>query len=157
MRTQIILILAFISTQAAAALPVRARLSRVIDGDTVALRVEGHHEIRVRVAGIDAPELSQPYGRAAARRALSYLRGRRLWVFSEGIDRYHRVVARVCWSPTDRGYCLGYRLVREGLAYWYKRYSKDQRLAMAERYAKSKKIGVWSSISVPPWVHRKKR
>ena len=48
------------------------RVVGVHDGDTLTLLVEGNRQIKVRLAGIDAPELSQPYGQKA-KQALSNL------------------------------------------------------------------------------------
>lgn len=157
MKILTIFLIGFALSQQAAAQPIRGRAVKIIDGDTVDILTPAGKKFRVRVAGIDAPEIGQPFGRESKVKASTLLKGRLLFIFPMGKDRYRRVVARVCWSGHDCGHCLGYRLVREGLAYWYKRYSNDQRLAVAERYAKSKKIGIWSSIFVPPWVYRKKR
>lgn len=48
----------------------RARCIRVIDGDTVVVLVDtgfgSRHEVTLRVAGIDAPEIDTPEGLAAA-------------------------------------------------------------------------------------------
>ena len=51
-------------------LPVSAetltgRVVGVHDGDTLTLLVVGNQQVKVRLAGIDAPELAQPYGQQA--------------------------------------------------------------------------------------------
>ncbi len=37
----------------------------VHDGDTLTLLVAGNRQVKVRLAGMDAPELKQPYGQRA--------------------------------------------------------------------------------------------
>ena len=44
----------------------------VADGDTLTLRVAGNQQVKVRLAGMDAPESRQPYGQKA-KQALSDL------------------------------------------------------------------------------------
>ena len=41
---------------------------RVIDGDTVDIADENQNLHRIRIIGLDTPELAQPYGRAAPER-----------------------------------------------------------------------------------------
>jgi len=45
----------------------------VADGDTLTLRVDGGN-VRVRLDGIDAPELGQPYGKSARRSLAQIIR-----------------------------------------------------------------------------------
>ncbi|WP_412097281.1 thermonuclease family protein [Citrobacter braakii] len=49
---------------------VSGRVVRVLDGDTVEILETGNRVTRVRLAGIDAPEKSQPFGQRS-RQALS--------------------------------------------------------------------------------------
>lgn len=109
----------------------RARVLRVIDGDTVEARVHvwmGQELVtRVRLSGIDAPELN---GGCAFERALaeqSRLRlvelagGREITLVDVGADKYFgRVVGRLI---TPQGEDAGQRLVSEGLARATKRRS----------------------------------
>lgn len=78
-------------------------VSRVVDGDTVRLRVAGRHE-SVRLIGIDAPESVRPntpvecFGREAARRLRALLPNGtevRLERDEEARDRYGRLLAYV--------------------------------------------------------------
>ena len=47
---------------------LRGRVVRVADGDTVTVLDAGRREHRVRLAGIDAPEKAQAFGRASKER-----------------------------------------------------------------------------------------
>jgi len=52
---------------AAAAEPITGRVVSVHDGDTITVLTDGR-QVKVRLHGIDAPELGQAYGQAAKRR-----------------------------------------------------------------------------------------
>jgi micrococcal nuclease len=93
----------------AAAAPGAAQIGhvvRVVDGDTVRVRLAGGTE-RVRLIGIDTPETVKPdtpvqcYGRAASAEAHRLLDGRdvRLVADVESRDRYGRLLAYVYRRP----------------------------------------------------------
>lgn len=93
--------------------PQRARVIAVVDGDTLDLVLSSGRKVRLRLAGIDAPELSQPYGREALR-CLQQLVGHR-WVVVRlvGRDRYRRRLGFV----THEGADIAETLLRAGLAW----------------------------------------
>ena len=110
---------------------------RVIDADT--WEVGG---VTVRLFGIDAPELDQPClldGRAwdcgawAARETRSAYQGARAECGAVTTDRYGRIVARCSVGGED----VGRRMVREGWAYAFRRYSMeydlDEKTAAVQR------------------------
>jgi micrococcal nuclease len=67
-------------------------------------------------------------------------------------DRYGRTVAWVFYDDK----CLNTELLRAGLAWHYKKYSKDQELADTESDAKLRKIGLWlEPDALPPWSFRR--
>lgn len=67
----------------------------VHDGDTLTLLVAGNQPVKVRLTGIDAPELKQPYGQQA-KQALSALAfGKEARVESPGPDKYGRTLGTV--------------------------------------------------------------
>lgn len=129
--------------------------ARVIDGDTIDVA-----RTRIRLEGIDAPEMEQncadpagtrwPCGRAAARALRAYLAGRELTCATDGLDRYGRVLA-TCALPD--GSDLNAWLVQQGwaLAYGYGgAYNAD------EAEAQSAKRGIWSGNFLPPWEWRRR-
>lgn len=126
--------------------------ARVIDGDTLQLAGQ-----KVRLFGIDAPELDQVCDRGgrrwacgdAARAALvQIIGGRRLTCTVQDIDRYGRNVA-TCLAGGDDVAAL---MVRQGLALAYRRYSG--RYVNAEAAARADRIGLWTSTYVAPEAHR---
>ncbi|PRX35253.1 Endonuclease YncB, thermonuclease family [Meinhardsimonia xiamenensis] len=115
----------------------------VIDGDT--LEVRGR---KVRLFGIDAPELGQSCtrddgrgwacGRWARDWLAARLRGREVTCEKLGTDRYARTVARCAVEGED----IAEVLVRAGAAMAYRRYSLDY--VDAEKEALFARRGVWS-------------
>lgn len=99
---------------------VGAVLLRVVDGDTIRVRLEGREE-RVRYIGIDTPEVahrdderSEPFGDAATEANRRLLReGELRLVFdAEERDRYGRLLAYVYAGDT----MVNEALLREGFA-----------------------------------------
>ena len=80
----------------------------VIDGDTII--VAGH---RIRLAGIDAPELDEPYGQKSKWEMVRMCKGQDITVRLNGFRSHERVVG-FCYLPD--GTDLGAELVRRGLA-----------------------------------------
>lgn len=72
---RLILLLLLILTPAVQA-TLTGRMVRVIDGDTVGVLAAPATEVRIRLAGIDAPEKGQPYGQRARQFLASRVAGR---------------------------------------------------------------------------------
>ena len=123
----------------------------VYDGDTCTLLV-GKEEYKIRLEGIDTPEMDQAFGVQARTFTSLRVSDRQVVVTVHDIDRYGRFVGRVQIDGVD----LSVALVSEGLAWHYTRYSDDAVLARAEAEARAKKVGLWSQRSpVPPWEFRR--
>lgn len=123
---------------------------KVSDGDTVKLSTGE----KVRLAGIDCPELKQPHGHIA-RGVLRYLvLGRSVQVEVMDTDRYGRIVGRVHVDGEN----VNRALVADGHCWVYRRYAKDKALYGLEADAKAARRGLWHDPSpVPPWEWRKQR
>ena len=128
-------------------------LARVIDGDTI--EVSGH---RVRLHGIDAPELKQICKRNSddwqcgldATRALNdKLEGNSVRCEEKDRDRYRRIIAKCFFGDID----INEWLVLNGWAVSYNYYSDDY--YSAEIFAKSKRNGIWASKFIMPWHWRR--
>src|SRR3954453_13739578 len=97
------------------------RVVRVVDGDTIRVRLGGREE-RVRYIGVDTPETVKPgtpvqcFGRAASAYNKRLVRGRsfRLVFDAERRDRYGRLLAYVYRGPD--GLFVNAELVRRGFA-----------------------------------------
>ncbi|GIW43492.1 MAG: hypothetical protein KatS3mg077_0774 [Candidatus Binatia bacterium] len=123
----------------------------VSDGDTFVVRYGGRN-LRIRLAEVDAPELRQPYGREARAFTARLVIDKVVHIEPRAVDRYDRIVARV---RTADGKNLCEELLRNGLAWWYRRYSNDRHLEALEAEAKRQKRGLWADPDpVPPWLYR---
>jgi len=99
----------------------RAQVVRVVDGDTIRVRLDGHTE-RVRYIGVDTPESVKPgtpvqcYAKRAAAANAALVAGRsvRLVGDVEQRDRYGRLLAYVYREPD--GAFVNAQLVRDGYA-----------------------------------------
>ena len=128
-----------------------ALVSRVADGDTITVVRDGK-TTRIRLDGVDTPEMNQPFGAQARSFTLSRVLNRQVVVRVHDVDRYGRLVSRVQIEDDD----LSLALVFEGLAWHYTRYSEDPVLARAEAEARAKEVGLWSQRApVPPWDFRR--
>lgn len=125
----------------------------VHDGDTLTCS----DKTKIRLTGIDAPELKQPYGNDAKLFAQGLVQGKVLKIKVVDIDRYQRIVGDVAY-PDSSGQTknLGYEITRAGYAWFYGQYSKDKNLPVLEQRARQEKAGLWADLSpVAPWDYRK--
>lgn len=124
-------------------------VTRVVDGDTLDVRLANGKRERVRLIGIDTPE------RGACFAAQATTLARRLALAKPVVlrgdptqdtrDRYGRLLAYV-WIPGGRD--LGYQLLAGGAAKVYVFRTAFQRLSAyrtAESGAKSRAVGAWRS------------
>lgn len=144
-------------------LPVQAatlggRIIHVADGDTVTVLDGSKTQHVVRLAGIDAPEKSQPYGRASRRALFESLHDREVVVDWHKVDRYGRLVGRI----TVEGRDANLSQLQAGLAWWYRAYAHEQSQAersayvAAEEQARQAGLGLWREHSpVAPWDFRR--
>lgn len=147
------LMVASISGPVHAAEPIEGKAS-VVDGDTFDIGDQ-----RVRLLGIDAPELDQscidaarrswPCGRRAEAALRSWLGSAPVRCLPAYYDRGGRAVAHC----TARGRDIGAWLVANGWALDYPRYS-DGAYRAAEQSARSHRLGVWVGTVTPPWQWR---
>jgi len=149
----------------------RGTVVGINDGDTITLLDADHVEQRVRLAGIDAPERGQPFGRNAKESLSAIALGRVAEIDWTTRDRYGRIVgkvmlpdpacpARECPATFDAGLSQ----LNRGSAWWYRSYAGEQSPAdrrayeAAELDAKSRLLGVWSEPApVPPWEWRNEK
>lgn len=134
-------------------------VQRVVDGDTVVLRTSTGGSLTVRLAGIDAPEISQPYGQESRAALVALLTGQDVHLRIEGQDRYKRIlgrfyVRRQWWTDLD----VNAEMVRSGMAWVYRQYNRDPLLLALEAEARAARRGLWAVTSepVPPWEWRKR-
>lgn len=150
-----------LSSVDALALSYDARVTHVIDGDTVRATVDATctevacpatgERLRVRLAEIDAPESDQPYGRVATDSLSSQVGGRTVTIVQTDVDRYGRIVGKLIAN----GVWINGWMVGEGHAWVYPQYAESPNLYKWEDEARKAKRGLWSQDApVTPWDWR---
>jgi endonuclease YncB( thermonuclease family) len=131
-----------------------AKVVGVSDGDTLTVLTTEKQRVKLRLHGIAAPEAGQDFGSRAKQTASELAFGNPVTVRPIELDRYGRTVAEVI-LPDGRS--LNHEMVRNGMAWWYRRYAPaDSALASLEAEAKAAKRGLWAQAgAVPPWEWRK--
>lgn len=129
---------------------------RVVDADTVRVGA-----IKVRLFGIDAPEIGQPCeladgrgwdcGRWASEQAFLRYQGAMAVCQRLNTDRYGRAVATCRVDGID----MGFALVRNGMAEAYRRYALDY--VDAEKAALFDGVGLWRGRIAAPSEFRAAR
>ncbi|MGL6202840.1 MAG: thermonuclease family protein [Giesbergeria sp.] len=127
----------------------------ISDGDSFTARCgsPGAYEtVRVRVAAIDAPEHSQPYGQRARQHLAQLCWRQQARITPVDRDHYGRTVARVQCQGQDAASTQ----VRAGMAWVYApRAQAYPHLARLERQARAQRLGLWADAQpVPPWQYR---
>ncbi len=121
------------------------------DGDTLTVLRAGH-AATVRLQGVDAPEKRQAYGDRARRFVADLVFDQTVSVRTTGRDRNGRLLGEVV-LPDGRS--LNQELVRAGYAWWFRKYSRDVRLARLEDEARQDRRGLWADDAPQaPWEYR---
>jgi micrococcal nuclease len=152
MKIRSLIVLLFIGSAHAA--EYRARVIGITDGDTLTVLTAQKTQIKIRLAGIDAPESGQDIGTRAKQAASELGFGKTVTIIEREKDRYGRTVADVTLPD---GRLLNREMVRNVLAWWYRKYAANDRvLARLEDEARQAKRGLWSQAAPkPPWEWRK--
>ena len=123
----------------------------VTDGDTLTVLRAGH-AATVRLQGVGAPEKRQAYGDRARRFVAELAFDQTVSVQTTGRDRNGRLLGEVVLSD---GRSLNQELVRAGYAWWFRKYSRDARLARLEDEARQGRRGLWADDAPQaPWEYR---
>ncbi|MDB5602142.1 MAG: hypothetical protein JWN71_4186 [Xanthobacteraceae bacterium] len=123
-----------------------------VDGDTIDVG-----KVRIRLHGVDAPEAKQSCerngreyncGSTATLKLAELIATATVTCNALSRDRWNRTVAR-CFAE---GQDLGQRMVQEGMAIAYRKYSTDY--VADETLAQSLKLGIWSGTFTNPETWR---
>jgi endonuclease YncB( thermonuclease family) len=123
----------------------------VMAGDTLKI-LHGKLARVVRLSGVDAPRMGQPWGEDARRFVQGLAQGRTVTVEPRGRKAGRQLLGNVI-LPDGRD--LGMELLKEGLAWHDKRRSADAFLGELETNARKDRLGLWADAHpVPPWRWR---
>lgn len=136
---------------------LRGKVIGISDGDTVTVLTTERRQVKIRIAGIDAPEKKQAFGQASKEGMSDCAFGKPVEVEWSKLDRYGRTIGKIHAGGID----CGLRQIELGLAWHYKAYEREQipenrrAYARAEAIAKEAGKGLWQERHpVPPWDFR---
>jgi endonuclease YncB( thermonuclease family) len=142
-----------------------AQVLNVQDGDSFSVMTSFGRRERIRLAGIDAPELEQPHGEAARDALQRMLLGTRLEIQGRKRDPFGRWVGRAyrLQSGADSPKLdIAREQLRRGHAWVFTRYAKEQPAQevrddlQAQRLAQQARLGLWAQEQPqPPWDFRR--
>jgi len=149
------------------------RVVYVADGDSVTVKDASDMRHRIRLAGIDAPELRQRFGGRAKQHLFRLLFDKTVSVEYEKRDDHGRIVGKVMVASPDacpdasntcpKTLDAGLAQLTVGLAWWYRYYAAEQtgedqyRYEFAECEARARKAGLWVDADpLPPWEWRRR-
>lgn len=121
-------------------------VSWVMDGDSVLVVRAGHAEpVKLRVDGIDAPEICQPGGTASRDAMVALALRQSVQVEIKAEDVYGRQVGRLSSNGVD----LGAQMVRTGMAWAYRFRTGRGPYASLQREAQKQKMGLFAQPQAP--------
>ena len=129
---------------------------RVIDGDSIEVANK-----RIRLYGIDAPEIEQfsnnegvalECGKMASRFLENMIHDKKIHCVTLGTDRYRRIIA-VCRLQIKDGNSINRIMVKQGWALAYRKFSSAY--IDTEMEARQAQRGIWASRFVKPWDWRR--
>lgn len=136
---------------------IRGQVVSVADGDTLTVVDAAGRRVKVRLAGIDAPEKRQAFGQQSKQALADRVFGRQVVVDAGKTDRYGRTIGKVWVDGTDANLAQ----IRSGLAWHYKKYEREQTMAdrfeyaHAESDARQHRRGIWHLPDpLAPWDYR---
>lgn len=133
---------------------IKGKVIAITDGDTFKLITKDSTLYRIRVANIDCPERKQPFSKKAKEFTSQAIYGDIVIVKYDKKDRYGRIIG---WVKYDDNLDLSEELLKNGLAWHFIKYSKDESLQALENQARAKRIGLWVDPKpIAPWDWRKK-
>jgi len=143
----------FLITQILISETISGKVVKVKDGDTIDILI-GKTIYVLRLEGIDAPENDQDFSSKSKQFVSDFCFGKTVRAEYKEKDRYRRYLAKVYINDK----CLNEELLRTGMAWHYKYFNKEARLANLEDYARKNRIGLWSHPNpIPPWEFRKRK
>lgn len=134
------------------------------DSDVLLIQTADGKEFRIRLNGVDAPELKQSFGEMAREQLRKTVGSNDVRVVTQGEDRTGQIIGDVYCrldgsKETDRETHLNVFVVEQGLAWHFVRYAPDNKtLAEAQKSAREQKAGLWAEPEpAAPWDWRRQQ
>lgn len=148
----LIFLVQFPLSKALAQTSENVRVTNVHDGDTFKGITANGSTIKVRLEGIDAPELLQEHGPQSQRLLSSQILNRTVTVVVKGKDKYRRCLGQVFLGTVD----INQWLIAQGAAWFYVKGRKIPAYIESQAKAESANKGLWKNHNaIAPWTYRK--
>jgi micrococcal nuclease len=133
----------------AAAATLTCTIYSVHDGDTVSADCGGKR-VKVRMVGIDAPELKQKYGRAARQVLADRVFQKKVTLKTRSKDKYGRTIGEIFLN----GESVNAWMIEGGHAWVYQARPRREWFPL-QNSARAAKVGLWrDQLPIPPWEYR---
>jgi micrococcal nuclease len=138
------------------------KVEHVIDGDTVIVS-SFWRKTKIRLDSIDCPEDGQEWGDIAKFGLIKMIGGRKVYLEEHGEDLHGRTLATIYVRQGHGSELMNVnaRMVTLGHAWVMRKYyghlpkERQTELNKLERWARSKKVGLWKNHNpTPPWMWR---
>lgn len=139
MKTFYAAFLSVLGAQPVMAGEVRCHIDQIISGNTFSCVTAEHQRINVRLDYIDAPELSQAYGREALLLLTGLVFDKTVTLYPRGTNLYGETVAEVTYAGVN----ISREMVRLGGALVFDTYNCDARLPEIQEEARAERRGLW--------------
>jgi len=147
---------------------ITGKVISVTDGETLTLLSE-NTRYKIRLVGIDAPELTQPFGQKSRQNLISLAKGEWVTVDYEKHDQYGRILGKVTKVIYTRDHSdplldIGLTQLRRGMAWYDWRREDDLSFEDRDTYreadgvATKYRLGLWKQTNpIAPWEFRLKK
>lgn len=130
-------------------------INSIHDGDTVNVTVSNGKTIKIRLFGIDAPELKQPFGKESQMCLEKMIKDKHITYLprdkKKSTDKYGRTVAVIFDGDKN----INLEMVKKGCAWNYAQYNKSLYTLIAQIVAQNQKAGLWKEDNPQaPWDYR---
>lgn len=133
---------------------INAKVTKVLDGNTIEVVTSDKRNLKILLYGIDSPELGQSFGLEARKYLEEMVLSRQVSLEIKGKDSFGNVLAIVAIEDrTD----VRIELLKEGLA-WTAEKDPMADLEPYRTWAQRKGRGLWQEQNpVPPWMYRRQQ
>jgi micrococcal nuclease len=116
---------------------LEGKIVKIADGDTLTLLTSTKDQVKIRLAGIDTPERKQPFGNRVKQALAKLAFQKQALIEAETKDRYGRTVGVVFVD----GLNVNHELVKQGMAWVYRKYMNDKALYELESRLRKRSWG----------------
>lgn len=130
---------------------LKGKVISVTDGDTFTLLTSNKQQMKIRLYGIDCPEIGQDYGQQAREYLGDLIFFDTVQIVSKGLDADGLTLGIVTIFNMN----VNERMLQQGLAWHYSKYDNNPLWSAYANKAKQLRKGLWTNPNaIPPWEWR---